>query len=730
MPVFNVGARGFAAGMSSGHKKAPMGKSVSLSTLSGNNNGATGDKPMVAMARAALSAPPQGTGFANTATASAQQATKQRTATAAANGGFNTNRYAPNTEAIGRPTLMDDITPKDDGALLRLFDTIYQSDAVAGPAVDLISTIPWSDWSLGGIKDPGVMRVYEDAMENLNPIEIMPLLTKEYLMYGRCISSLLYDSSIGTWRGLIPHNPKYVTLLPTPIYGFDPLMDLTASPEMAAFIDSKDKRYELAKRSLPEQMAKDLKKGSHPLEPLNTLFVPRRVTMTDWKGTSMFMRILPYWAIEQALMASTIASARRRTRSILHLTVGRDGQWEPEAEDLDSVTTMFQATEEDPVGAIIATRDGIQANEIRSGSDFWKISEEADYLKGMKLNAFGLSETFLTGEASYTTMDATLSVFMESIKYLRAHFEFKVFENKVFDVIARANGFVKRKEADRAHGVRTSLASKTSLREGMKIPRKDLMMPTIHWTKNLSPESDSNYIEILKSLVEQGIPIPLKRWASAGGIDLADLENQLEEDKEIRERLKKYKPAPPPEAEGGDGGFGAFSMSLDSEAVMVLGSFADHSDHKNGNFFGVPYNTIRGLVRDLTATNRSMQILADNRALAGYLSTRLHGNQTSVDAAAYMLTRMGLARYPVREEFIGAMAQKLSIACQSIDKSDKNKLRALRHEVEILGAVHSLSQPKSKRKRNDPRELQSALAAAIRSNNNHLPGLSPYVGRV
>jgi hypothetical protein len=572
------------------------------------------------------------------------------------------------------------------------------------------------------------MRIYEDALEMIDPLTTMPKWTKEYLMYGRFISSLLYDQNEGTWTGMIPHNPKYVTIQPTPFHGFDPLLDLTASPEMAAFLASKDKRYDLVRTRMPEQMMKDLKKGVHQLEPLNTLFVPRQVTMTDWKGTSMFMRILPYWAIEQALMASTIASSRRRTRSILHLVVGREGQWEPEASDLDAVTSLFQASEEDPVGAIIATRDGISANEVRSGADFWKISEEADYLKGMKLNAFGLSETFLTGEASYNTMDAAMSVFMENTKYLRNYLEVKVFEQKVFDIIARANGFVKRKEADRAHGVRTSLASKTSLREGMKIPRKDLMLPTINWTKNLSPESDANYIETLKSVAEQGIPVPLKRWAAAGGIDLVDLENSLEEDKEIRERLKKYMPKPPPSEDGGgDGGFGAFSMQLDSEAVVVLGSFADHDDHKHGNFFGVPYRVIRACVRDLTSNNVRMGILRDNSALASYLSEKFDGNQTKIDATAYMLTRMGLARFPVRNEFVSAMAQKLAIASSQIPKKDKTRLRALKHEVEILSAVHGLSQPR--RKRTNANELQSVIAAAIRSNNKHIPGLPLYAGR-
>lgn len=648
------------------------------------------------------------------------------TATTQAGSGFTTNRYAPNTEALDRTSLVDDITPKSDIALMQLFEMMYERDAVAGPSIDLISTLPWSDWSLSGIDDPAIMRIYETAMEAFAPEETMPELTREYLTYGRFISSLLYDGEQGSWRGIIPHNPKFVNITPVPIRGFDPLLDLTASPEMKVFLDSKDKRLQLAKNMMPEDMLKGLKKGAYPLEPLSTLFVPRKVTTTDWKGTSMLLRIIPYFAIEKALTQSTISAARRRTRSILHLSVGIEGQWEPQPEEIDFVSSLFQASEEDPVGAIIATRHGIEANEVRSGGDFWKISEEADYLKTAKLNSFGLSETFLTGEASYNTMDAALSVFIENLKVLRYTLEKRVFENKVFGMLARSHEFVKRKEADRAHGVRTSLASK-SLSEGMKIPHSDLILPKIHWTKSLSPTSDANYIEILKSLQEQGLPITMKMWASVGGMDLHDLEQELEEDKKIRERFKKYKPAPPPGSEeGGDGGFGAFSNYIDTDAVRVLGSFVNHEDHKQGSFFGVKYYTLKSIATDLLSSNKTMAILRDNRALSAYLYSRLDNNQTHVDAAKYMLTRMNLARASVSDSFVEALANKLTITVATT--KDKKKLKALKTEVEILSAIHTLGKPNAVATgKFDKNAIASALKQGVKESRFNTPS-SLYSG--
>lgn len=644
--------------------------------------------------------------------------------TGMSSGGFDTSRFSPNAEQLDRTSLIDDITPKSDQALITLFKMIYERDAVAGPATDLISTIPWSDWSLSGIKDPGIMRLFEDSMEVFDPAISMPKITSEYLMFGRFTSTLLYDRSNGTWKSMIPHDQMYCEYLPTPLHGHDPVVNVTMSPEMKVFLDSKDQRFSIAKALIPEDMQKKWKKGPLQLDPFSTLFVPRKVTMSDWKGTSIYMRLLPYFAIEKALMQSTVSSARRRARSILHLSVGTD-QWEPENDELEAITNMFQQTEEDPVGAIIATRNGISPNEIRQAGDFWKISDEADYLRNSKMNALGLSDTFLSGEASYSTMEASLSVFMENIKCLRAFMEKRVFEDKLFDILARANNLTKKKKADLDHGVRTGTATATTVEQQMRIPKRELLLPTIHWTKNLSPESDANYIEILKSLQEQGIPITMKRWASAGGIDLIDLENTLEEDKQIRERFKKFLPKPAPE-EGGEGGgdgggFGAFSNFVDTDAIAVLGSFVNHEDHKRKGFFGIPYREFRAIAMELTESNRQMRILRDNDALVAYLNTRFDGNETKIEAAKYMLTRMNLARCTVSDEFINTLANKLMVTCSTLEGKDKRRLQAIKREVEIISVIHEASvavRTGAAKRRVDTKTLARALRDGIIQHNS------------
>jgi hypothetical protein len=67
-----------------------------------------------------------------------------------------------------------------------------------------------------------------------------------------------------------------------------------------------------------------------------------------------------------------------------------------------------------------------------------------------------------------------------------------------------------------------------------------LVIPEIDWEKNLKPEGDSNYIEILKTMTEAGVPIPIRAMAAAGGIKIDKVLKQKEDDLEVRKRIADY----------------------------------------------------------------------------------------------------------------------------------------------------------------------------------------------
>lgn len=629
---------------------------------------------------------------------------KSQVATAS---GAQTDRYNPQAEGLDRDSMLDDIIPKSDQQLAKLFDKIYRDDAVAGSAVDLIRTFSWSDYTLSGVKDPAKMKIYADALEMFQPITRMPELEGDVLKQGRSISTLLFDDDTNTWSGIIPHDPHDCTLTKLPIAGFDPMIDLQANQEMTDFLKSKDKRALAAQKMFPDRLKKALLSGKAELDPLTTLFVPRKVSMNDFKGTSIYWRILPYYAIEKALLTSTIANARRRTRSILHVQAGVDNVWEPTDQELADITSLFLSSEEDPAGAVIATRNGIQTNDVRSGSDHWKISEEQDSLKSAKLAALGLSDSMLSGEANFNTVDATMTMFVEARKIARAHLTRTIIYNKLFATLARVHGFTKSSTsmANASHGVRTgnrSFVTASPSEESLAIPFSELEMPVVHWTKNLSPQSDTAYLDILDRAKAAGIPVTLGMYASAAGIDLNQLKDTVGDDKKTRAFFKKFMPEDAA-AGGGSGGWGgggggsafasdrAYVFEADQFGLTALASAVGEGPDRT--LLGLHVPEIIDCIDDLTKDNRAMAMLNDWPALNNKLYTRL-GTDERVDAMKYILNRAGYTGIPVSGSFLTSVATTIAESTANTELS-KPRLKFLRDELLVIATIYKRSQDHS-----------------------------------
>lgn len=348
--------------------------------------------------------------------------------------GATVDRYNPIRDRLDEGSIVEDWIPRDASGLDEMFKLMYNRDHIAGVIVDLISELIWSDFDLVGVQDPVILNVFRDTMEAIDPITAGPEITRELLVIGRSISSMIFNKERGIFNDIISHDPSFVTLTPIPIKGFDPKIDLIPSPAMRAFVESNDPRDIDARKALPPAYIAAIKAASSgsggtsgfrssqtylgssnrnesgggiPLDPINTLFLTRRTFGYDTLGTSLFTRLITFWALEKALINSTMASARRRTRSILHVTAGIDNIWEPTAQEMDNIAGMYIQADEDPVGAVVVTRTGVNTNEIRSGSDFYKWSDEWALLNEGKLRALGANDALLclSGDTLIPTME-------------------------------------------------------------------------------------------------------------------------------------------------------------------------------------------------------------------------------------------------------------------------------------------------------------------------------------
>jgi hypothetical protein len=428
---------------------------------------------------------------------------------------------------------LEDVLPKQENQKNALLRRIYQYDSISGSTVDLMAMIPYSEFNLSGITDKEVLRVFEDTIEHLNIETLMPHLSTEFLTIGKVIATLVYDGTNGIFTDVVVQEPDFCTVTPIPLQGYDPKIDLKVPPEFRKFLFSSDPRDARAREEIPRVLMSKLLSGRINLDPVSTLFLSRKTYPSDI-GTSFLARVVPFFVLEQALLQGTLNAAFRRQRSILHISAGSD-DWEPSENQLEEIIEMFIAADTDPVGAVVATKRDVDVNEIRQGGDFWKVTDEWDSITQAKMRALGINEAFLTGDATYNTMEAALSIFIETLRSFRAYMTNKIFYQRIFPNLARVHRFVKRTESELAHGIRISGTSSME-----NIPRKDLQIPTIQWHKQLQPQYDQSYLDILTTL-EEKVPVPLRVWAAAGGFSMEKLLDSLEEDKENRKQIADYK---------------------------------------------------------------------------------------------------------------------------------------------------------------------------------------------
>lgn len=452
--------------------------------------------------------------------------------------------------------LLTGFTGSSEKQFLKLYRDIYYYDSVCGSAVDLMSSLPFSEFTLGGISNRKVNSVFQENIERLGLRTLLPEISIDYLVTGCHCSSLLYNKEKKIFTDIMTHSAENLTVEDLPFYSQDPILTVAFPAEIRNAVSKNTPRIERLRKLVGQGILDKIAAGSLELDPLSTIYVPRRTFSSTDVGTSYFKRILPLYLIEKNLYRGTLVESSRRQRGIMHLTLGDGDQWEPSVADLEYMTDLFMNADSDPLGAIIATRAGVMVEEIRNGGDFWKVTDFSDSIFNYKLRALGISEGFLSGEANYSTADQSLSVFIDMIRTYRDMLTRKLFYDKLFPLISLINGYTVTSKGtisikDNFMESMTADEASFSLNDGSK-----LLVPTVSWNKQLKPEGDSAYIELLNTLTEKGIPVPLRVMAAAGGLNLDELLKQQNDDIEVRKSIQDYMAriaALTPKSEGGGG---------------------------------------------------------------------------------------------------------------------------------------------------------------------------------
>lgn len=298
--------------------------------------------------------------------------------------------------------LLQGITPQiETKHFYTLYRDIYYTDPVCGSTVDLMSSLPFSDFNLGGIEDNRVESAYMEILERLNVRSLLPEISVDYLVLGAYCGSLLYNFESKIFSDIMSHAVEDMTIQSLPFYSQDPILTVKFNQAVKTLMQSDSPRMQRLRKKLGNAVIDKLQEDSLELDPISTIYLPRRTFAANNVGTSYFKRVLPIYLLEKNLFRGTLVESSRRQRGIMHITLGDGDQWEPTVNDMDYTTELFMNADLDPLGAIVATRTGISIEEVRAAGEFWKITDIWDSTMPFKMRALGVSESFLSGDANY-----------------------------------------------------------------------------------------------------------------------------------------------------------------------------------------------------------------------------------------------------------------------------------------------------------------------------------------
>lgn len=446
---------------------------------------------------------------------------------------------------------------------------MYEYDPIVGTIIDILSTAPFSPFELTGLPDQKMLNVYAENIDAMDITSLSPEIAKQYMIDGTYIGTINENKELNVFTGIMPIDMGacQFTYLPWST-NRDPIIDVTINQNIKNLIKSKDPRIQDELARYGGSLTEMVKKGSFPLDPRMTIYFPRRTLASYNHGTSALKRLIPVHLYEKALLRGTIDLSYRRQKSILHLMIG-DDEYLPTEAQLGQYAKLFADADADPLGAVVATRPQVQTNEIRNGSDFWKIDETNEFLTQQKMRGLGVSEALLGSDtATVDTTAQTMTIFLDNLRGFRETYTRKIYYQNILLNIAIKHGFERKETRESVTGVdidekhiknmygdevgelvieqkRSRLIAGNNnivqAEDGKHYRLSDYHLPKIGYHKALKPEGNQELLTNLATLQQQGLPIPLRIWAVASGVSIAEITRMLPEDVKQRKIFQKAK---------------------------------------------------------------------------------------------------------------------------------------------------------------------------------------------
>lgn len=400
---------------------------------------------------------------------------------------------------------------------IRYFDTWHP---VVGACIDIHTMMPLSRFSLRGIKDPSVLRVYEQCLEELRAFLLMYSQLSEWWTIGEVFTLLYWDDKLGIFTDAEILMPEYVNVRSIPFLGSldiqKNIYELTLDQFTLDVLESPDPEIQKLLKKLDPQIFEAVKsRGKVMLDGQFLMVMIKKRHMYQDRGQSIVLRIMKELIYESKLLEAMYTIAERHVNPKEIWKIGNN-EFPADQSLIDAYEELIRNAEQQPLFTLVVPHT-VALEIVGATGKFPKLSDELDWVEKRILSAMLLNKAVVHGEGpTYATASVAMRALMQRYMEVRAMLEDE-WTTKVFLPIALKHGFLEITTAELEHGIR--------------FPYKDRkpILPQFDWHYKARLLDDADFRNRVIELCKTG-KLPMKVLTDVLGLDYEYVKTYLEKE--------------------------------------------------------------------------------------------------------------------------------------------------------------------------------------------------------
>jgi hypothetical protein len=195
-----------------------------------------------------------------------------------------------------------------------------------------------------------------------------------------------------------------------------------------------------------------------------------------------------------------------------------------------------------------------------------------------------------------------------------------------------------------------------------------------------------NFLEMLRTVDEAGVPVTLKQWATGAGLNLEEMMEELHEDSEYRQKIATWR-----QQFTGDG-----RPDIEQEVMSGEGLRSIPVWDKNDNFVVLSATEALDILDHFVDSRQNMLKLTNTDETMRSISSLVGGHAMKTELMAYLLRRLGVStKLPVPERTIAAISEHLKQI--SLDTDSDAVQKAIMSEFQVLARLMSPAIPDARK---------------------------------